>query len=53
MLSIIFHEILSNAKSVKLEDQDSNNQVDTEENAKAKLDIVFEVTFTYLDNSFL
>ena len=52
MLSIIFHEILSNAKLVKLEDQDSNKQVDTE-NAKAKLDIVFEVAFTYLDNSFV
>ena len=43
MLSIIFQEILTNRKSVKLENQDSNKQEDTE-NGKAKLDLIFEVT---------
>ena len=45
MLSIIFREISTNAKSVKLENQDSNEQEDKEETAKAKLDLIFEVTF--------
>ena len=45
ILSIIFREILTNAKSVKLENQDSNEQEDKKETAKAKLDLIFEVTF--------
>lgn len=43
MLSIIFQEILTNRKSVKLENQGSDKQEDTE-NGKAKLDLIFEVT---------
>ena len=45
ILSIIFREILTNAKSVKLENQDSNEQEDKKETTKAKLDLIFEVTF--------
>ena len=45
MLLIIFQEILTKAKSVKLENQYSNEQENKEETAEAKLDLIFEVTF--------